>query len=112
MSTTLTAEEVDSEDVSFSPKAIAAAWEAVEDVPVCVAVAITNNFSPYFVTASDGEMCDGDVTFKDGNVLFEEKAVGVCDRETAEKYATHVIELDRADEKVLAIDWWQIFYQE
>lgn len=106
---------IDADDVAFNAYAIAGAWEAAEDVPVCVAVAITNEFTSYDVTADDGEESDRDVVFEDGGdvtdygVLFEEKAVGVCDRDTAEEYAPRYIDLpDRDDGKVLAINTAQI----
>ncbi|WP_248911033.1 hypothetical protein [Halocatena marina] len=95
-------------DVDFNALAIAGAWEATESVPVCVAVAITNEFTEHTVTAQDGEESDGDVVFKDARILFEEKAVGVCPREIAEQHAQMYVELDRRD-KVLAITPAQIF---
>ncbi len=102
-------EESPETDVNFNAPAIAGAWEAAEDVPVCVAVAITNEFTEHTVTAQDGEESDGDVVFEAAGILFEEKAVGVCQRRTAEKYAQRYVELEREDNKVLAISPVQIF---
>lgn len=106
--------QIGPDDVAFDAYAIAAAWEAAEDVPVCVAVAITNEFTDHTVTAADGVKSDRDVMFGasagDFDVHFEEKAVGVCDRDTARKYATHYVALpDRTDGKVLAVTPAQIF---
>ena len=111
---------IDPDDVDFDAHAIAAAWEAGDDVPVCVAVAITNEFTNLRVSAFDGEKSDGDVVFDkvDGDmfhkagtpdVLFEEKAVGVCYRGIAERYAPMYVELNREDNKVLAVNPAQIF---
>lgn len=101
---------IDADDVSFNALAIAGAWEAVDDqVPTCVAVAITNEFTDHVVTAEDGVESDRDVLFGDAGVLFEEKAVGVCSRETAEQYAPAYVELERDDGFVLAINPAQIF---
>ena len=97
------------DDVKFNARAIAAAWEGAEVVPVCVAVAITNEFTEHEVTAADGEESDGDVYFTDAKILFEEKAVGVCARDVAEAHAPGYVELDRDDEKVLAVNPGQIF---
>lgn len=91
------------EDVNFNPTAIAAAWEAAENTPVCVAVAITNEFTDHQVI--DGVESDRDVEFE--NVLFEEKAVGICDLEIAKQYAPAHIELE--DGRALAINPQQIF---
>lgn len=99
-------------DVNFNAHAIAGAWEATENVPVCVAVAITNEITEHTVTPQDGEESDGDVVFEDAGILFEEKAVGVCQRKIAEKYAQIYVELDRRDNKVLAITPAQIFVKQ
>lgn len=95
--------QINAEDVSFNPAAIAAAWEAAVDTPVCVAVAITNEFTHHQVI--DGVESDRDVEFE--NVLFEEKAVGVCDLEIAKQYAPIHIELENG--RALAINPGQIF---
>lgn len=102
-------EEFPVSDVDFNAPAIAGAWEATENVPVCVAVAITNEFTEHTVTAQDGEESDRDVVFEEAEILFEEKAVGVCHRKIAERYAQGYVELDRGDNKVLAITPAQIF---
>jgi len=103
------AEKIEADDVDFNAQAIAAAWEASEDLPVCVAVAITNEFTDETVTAADGEAVDRDVDFADSEVMVEEKAVGVCPRETAEQYAPAYVELNRRDDYVLAVNPAQIF---
>lgn len=95
--------------VGFNARAIAAAWEAAEHTPVCVAVALTNEFTDHHVTAADGTEEDRDVIFSEAGVHFEEKGVGVCDRETAEKYAPGYVELDRRDGRVLAVNPAQVF---
>jgi len=107
---------IDPDDVDFDAHAIAAAWEAAPDVPVCVAVAVTNEFHDLDVKALEGYKTDGDVGFwedpDDGTpvVLFEEKAVGVCPRETAKKFAPMFVDLpNRDDDRVLAVNPAQIF---
>jgi hypothetical protein len=118
--TTTDADRIDPEDVAFDAHAIAAAWEAADDVPVCVAVAITNEFTDHDVRAADGEKADRDVMFGwyendygtdwGYDVHFEEKAVGVCDRDTAEEHAPAYVALpDRDDGRVLAVNPAQIF---
>jgi hypothetical protein len=99
---------LDSDDVAFDANAIAAAWEAADSqTPVCVAVALTNEFTEYTVNASEGVAEDRDVHFQNSGILVEEKAVGVCARETAEKYAPKYVTLPGRD-KVLAVNPAQI----
>lgn len=106
---------IDADDVEFNASAIAGAWEATrnaleaggDQVPVCVAVAITNEFTDYEVTAAEGEESDRDVLFHDSEILFEEKAVGVCSREIAEEHAPAYVEMGR-EETVLAVNPAQI----
>jgi len=107
---------IDPDDVDFDAHAIAAAWEAAPDIPVYVAVAVTNEFHDLDVKALEGYKTDGDVGFwedpDDGTpvVLFEEKAVGVCPRETAKKFAPMFVDLpNRDDDRVLAVNPAQIF---
>ena len=117
-----TDKQIDPSEVAFEPHAIAAAWEAADDLPVCVAVAIANEFADADVRAADGEKSDRDVVFgwyenDDGtdwgfDVHVEEKAVGVCDRETAEKYAQAYVDLpNRDDGRVLAVSPGMVFDQ-
>jgi len=103
---------IDSEDVSFNPEIIAAAWEAFEDgIPAVAAAALVNEMdNDLQVIANDGEECDRDVHFEAQGVMVEEKAMGVCSEDTAEKYAPGYIPLDRDDGKVLALNLAQVFY--
>jgi len=97
------AQQIDADDVSFNPQIIAAAWEAFDDgIPAVAAAAIINEFEDYTVTANDGIESDRDVLFPDVDVMVEEKAMGVCGRETAEKYAGAYIPLK--DDEVLALN--------
>ena len=100
---------IENSDVEFNAKAVAGAWEACEDLPACVAAALVNEFTDEEVVYWEGVEVDRDVIFSGANVMVEEKAVGVCDRGTAEKYAPLYVELDRDDEKVLALNPEQIF---
>lgn len=103
------ATEMKPKHVGFNVKAIMAAWETADDLPPCVAAAVTNEFTAERVNAADGEMIDRDVEFADAGVMVEEKAVGVCDRETADKYAPYMIDPDRDDGKVMAVNPHQIY---
>ena len=97
--------EISANDVSFNPEIIAAAWEAFGDgIPAVSAAAIVNEFYDYRVTANEGEESDRDVIFSEVGVMVEEKAMGVCDVETAEEYAGAYIRLNRDDGKVLALN--------
>lgn len=92
-------------DVEYNPEVIAAAWEAFGDgVPAVAAAALVNEYTEHTVTGNEGEESDRDVLFHDAEVMVEEKAMGVCERETAEKFAPLFIELDRDDGRVLAIN--------
>ena len=108
---------IDADDVAFDAHAIAAAWEAADDLPVCVAVAVANEFTDVDVRAADGKKSDRDVVFgthddRPADVLVEEKTVGVCARETAEKYAPAYVTLpNRDDGKVLAVSPGMVFDQ-
>jgi hypothetical protein len=106
------AEVIDSEDVSFNPEIIAAAWEAFENgIPAVSAAAIVNEMdNTPTVNANDGEEVDRDVHFEEQDILVEEKAMGVCAESTAEEYAPGYIKLDREDGKVLALNLAQVFY--
>jgi len=105
------AQEMTAEEVEFNPEIIAAAWEAFEDgIPAVAAAALVNELSNGItVTANDGEESDRDVIFADAEVMVEEKAMGVCPRETAEKHAPAFIDLDREDGYVLALNAGQVF---
>lgn len=100
---------LENNDVDFNAKAVAGAWEAAEELPACVAAALVNEFTDKKVGYWDGVESDRDVIFSEAEIMVEEKAVGVCDRETAEKYAPLYVELDRYDNKVLAMNPAQIF---
>jgi len=98
------------DDVSFNPNIIAAAWEAFEDgIPAVAAAALVNEYTDATVAANDGVEADRDVHFSDAEIMVEEKAMGVCARDTAEQYAPAYIELGRDDGKVLAFSPAQIF---
>lgn len=102
--------ELDPKDVSFNPEIVAAAWEAFDvGIPAIAAAALVNEFTDFEVTANSGDEVDNDVFFDDEKILVEEKAMGVCSRPVAEKYAVAFIDLDRPDGKVLAINTHQIF---
>lgn len=101
--------EIDAENVQFNAHAIAGAWDAADELPACVAAAIVNEFTDYDVRAADGIEADHDVHFKDTGIMVEEKAVGVCPRETAERLAPGFIELDRRDGYVLAVNPGSIY---
>lgn len=104
------AKRIDREDVSFNPDVIAAAWEAFDDgIPAVCAAAIINEFTPYTVTANEGEEADRDVIFADAGQMVEEKAMGVCPKDVAVEYAHAYIELDRDDGKVLAMNGNAVF---
>lgn len=98
-------------DVSFNPEVIAAAWEAFENgIPAVAAAALVNELpNGISVTANDGVESDRDVIFHDADVMVEEKAMGVCPRETAEQHAPAFVELDREDGYVLALNAGQVF---
>ena len=99
------------DDVSFNPNVIAAAWESFEDgIPAVAAAAFVNELpNGISVTANDGVESDRDVVFHDAEVMVEEKAMGVCPRDTAEQYAPAFVELDREDGYVLALNGVQVF---
>jgi hypothetical protein len=104
------AQEIDAADVSFQPKVMAAAWEASEELPCSVAATIVNEFTDNGpVGYWEGEQSDGDVLFTDHNLMVEEKAVGVCDRATAEEYAPAYVTYDGDGDKVLAVNPAQVF---
>lgn len=108
----MTATEVDANEVSFNPEIIALAWEGFDDgIPAVAAAALVNEFvEDVEVNANKGDETDRDVMFREAGVHVEEKAMGVCDRETAKEHAPAYIELDeRGDEKVLAFNLAQIF---
>ena len=106
-----TAEVLVSEDVSFNPNVVAAAWESFEDgIPAVAAAALVNELpNGITVTANDGEESDRDVVFRDAEIMVEEKAMGVCPKETADKYAPAYVELNREDGYVLALNAGQVF---
>jgi hypothetical protein len=98
-------ETLTNDDVDFNANIIAAAWEEFGDgIPAVAAAAIINEFYDYTVTANEATESDRDVLFPNVDVMVEEKTMGVCDVETAEKHATMHIELDRQDGKVLALN--------
>jgi hypothetical protein len=104
------AQQIDASDVSFQPKVMAAAWEACDDLPCSVAATIVNEFTDNGpVGYWEGEQSDGDVLFPDHDLMVEEKAVGVCARETAEQYAPAYVTYDSDDGKVLAVNPAQVF---
>lgn len=104
------AEQIDADNVSFNPQVIAAAWEAFDGgIPAVAAAALVNEFTDYTVTANDGSEADRDVIFDSEPVMVEEKAMGVCPKETAEAHAPAYIELGRQDGYVLALNGAQIF---
>jgi len=111
------AKRIEPDEVDFEPHAIAAAWEAAADLPVCVGVAIANEVVDDPVHAADGEAVDRDVVFGHktatpltADVLVEEKAVGVCPRDVAEEHAPTFVALpDRDDDHVLAVNPAQVF---
>ena len=99
------AEKIEASDVSFNPEIIAAAWEAFGDgIPAVSAAAIVNEFYDYTVTANEAEESDRDVLFSSVDVMVEEKAIGVCSEEIADKHAGAYIKLNREDGKVLALN--------
>ena len=104
-------EALTTDDVSFNPNVIAAAWESFEDgIPAVAAAALVNELpNGVTVTANDGVESDRDVIFHDAEIMVEEKAMGVCPRDTAEKYAPAFVELNREDGYVLAINAGQVF---
>ena len=104
-------EALTADDVNFNPKIIAAAWEAFEDgIPAVAAAALVNELpNGVTVAANDGVESDRDVLFHDAEVMVEEKAMGVCPRDTAEQYAPAFVELDREDGYVLALNAGQVF---
>jgi len=98
-------ETLNSDDVNFNANIIASAWEEFGDgIPAVAAAAIINEFYDYTVTANEATEADRDVLFPRVNVMVEEKAMGVCDVETAEKHAPMYVELNREDGKVLALN--------
>jgi len=105
------AQEMTADEVSFNPQIIAAAWEAFEDgIPAVAAAALVNELpNGITVTANDGVESDRDVLFHDAEVMVEEKAMGVCPRETAEEHAPAFIDLGREDGYVLALNAGQVF---
>jgi len=105
------AQEIDATDVEFNAEIIAAAWEAFDNgIPSVAAAALVNELdNGVHVTANDGEESDRDVIFPDSDVVVEEKAMGVCARETAEAHAPAFVPLDREDGKVLALNPAQVF---
>jgi hypothetical protein len=99
------AEEIDANEVEFNAQIVAAAWESFDDgIPAMAAEAILSEFYDYDVAANSGVEADRDVLFPEIDVMVEEKAIGVCDRETAEKYAASFIELERDDDRVLSLN--------
>jgi len=99
------------DDVSFNPHIIATAWDAFEHgIPAVAAAALVNELpNGATVTANDGREADRDVFFPDAEIMVEEKAMGVCPRETAETYAPAFVELERDDGYVLALNGAQVF---
>lgn len=109
-----TADELDSEDVAFDPNDVAAEWLAFNDednagIPATAAAAIVAEWFDESVTAEDGVESDRDVIFPDAEIMVEEKAMGVCDRRTAEAYAAGFFELNREDGRVLALNGAAIY---
>jgi len=99
------AEEINAEDVSFNPEMIAVAWEEFGDgIPAVSAAALINEFYDYTVTANEADESDRDVLFPRVDVMVEEKAMGVCPKETAEEHAACFIDLNREDGYVLAMN--------
>lgn len=99
------AEEINAEDVAFNPEIIAAAWDEFGDgVPAVAAAAIVNEFYDCTVTANNAEESDRDVIFPEADIMVEEKAIGVCSKETAENHAGAYIPLDFSGESVLALN--------
>jgi hypothetical protein len=99
------ATEIEADEVEFNPSIIAAAWEAFSNgIPAVAAEAILNQFYDYEVPANAGMESDRDVYFPDRDVMVEEKAIGVCAKETAEEHAGSFIDLGREDGKVLALN--------
>jgi len=98
------------DDVSFNPNVIAAAWESFEGgIPAVAAAALLNELpNGVQVTANDGVESNRDVVFPHAELMVEEKAMGVCAKETAENYAPAYVELDRDDGYVLALDAGQV----
>lgn len=102
------ADVLQADDVGFDAHATAAEWEAHDALPVGVAARIVNEFTDHTALISDGYESDRDVVFPGPDLLVEEKAVGVCRRETAEKFAPAYVELDREDDRVLAVNPAQV----
>jgi len=99
------AEEIKANEVEFNPEIIATAWESFGDgIPAVSAAAIVNEFYDYTVTANEAEESDRDVLFPNVDVMVEEKAIGVCSEEIADKHAGAYIKLSREDNKVLALN--------
>jgi len=99
------AKEISSTEVEFNAEIVAAAWEGFGDgIPAVAAESIVAEFFDYDVKANSGIESDRDVHFPEINVLVEEKAIGVCPRETAEEYAGAYIDLEREDGYVLALN--------
>jgi len=99
------AQQIDAEEVSFNPEMVAVAWENFGDgIPALSAAAIINEFYEYTVTANEAEESDRDVLFPRVDIMVEEKAMGVCPKETAEEHAGAYIDLDREDGYVLALN--------
>lgn len=98
------------EDVEFNARVVAAAWESFEKgIPEVSAAAIVNEFYDYTVTANEGVESDRDVLFPRVDVMVEEKAMGVCSRETAEEFAGAYVDLERDDGRVLALNGGAVY---
>lgn len=104
-----TADDLDAEDVAFDPNEVAAAWEDFNDgdnagIPAEAAAAIISEWYDDSVTAADAIESDRDVLFPDAEIMVEERAMGVCDRRTAEDLAAGFFALNREDGRVLALN--------